>query len=69
MAKCMIRALAVKCRNSHSTSRGVGVVGEVAHARTHLPSYALGYDHNLKTGNISQYIQLNSEGLKEFVTV
>lgn len=38
-------------------------------ACTHLPSYALGYDHNLKTGNISHYIQLNSEGLKEFVTV
>lgn len=32
-------------------------------------TYALGYDHNLKTGNISHYIQLNSKGLKEFVTV
>lgn len=35
----------------------------------HFPSYVLSYDHNLKTGNISHYIQLNSEGLKEFVTV
>lgn len=35
-AKCMVRALTVKCRNSHSKSRGVGVVGKL---RVHTPSF------------------------------